>query len=61
MFSIEVLTKIRMDRAKDLLKNTDLSMKEVAFASGYGDPLYFSRLFRRVNGIPPTRFRSGQR
>jgi AraC-like DNA-binding protein len=55
---IEVLTEIRMDRAKDLLKNTDLSMKEVAFASGYSDPLYFSRLFRRRTGMPPSKFRT---
>ncbi len=55
---IEVLTEIRMNRAKDLLRNTDMSMKEVAFASGYSDPLYFSRLFRRQMGTPPSKFRS---
>jgi AraC-like DNA-binding protein len=54
---IEVLTEIRMDRARDLLKNTDLSIREVAFASGYSDPLYFSRLFRRRMGMPPSKFR----
>ncbi|MEW6355681.1 MAG: AraC family transcriptional regulator [Planctomycetota bacterium] len=54
---IEVLTDLRMAHAKRLLAETDLSVAEVAFSSGYTDPFYFSRLFARETGAPPSRFR----
>ena len=43
--------------AKRLLCFTDLSVKEVGYAVGYDEPVYFSRLFRKVAGCPPLRFR----
>ena len=35
---IEYLTEIRIGKAKELLRNTDMSMKEVSMQVGYGDP-----------------------
>lgn len=49
------LNHIRMEKAKLLLKNTD-NITGVAASVGYGDPLYFSRLFRKLNGISPTEY-----
>jgi len=49
--------RTRMRRACDLLRGTQLSVKEVAAALGYDDPYYFSRLFKSVNGVPPREFR----
>ncbi|NOZ23502.1 MAG: AraC family transcriptional regulator [Planctomycetes bacterium] len=54
---IEVLTELRIAHAKRLLASTDLSVAEVAFSSGYTDAFYFSRMFAREVGRPPSRFR----
>jgi AraC-like DNA-binding protein len=52
-------TERRMERAATLLATTGLRVNEVAAALGYADPLYFSRTFRKVHGVPPTRYGSG--
>lgn len=44
-------------RGKELLAEGTLSVKEVAFALGFSDPGYFSRLFHRIAGIPPEDYR----
>lgn len=52
----EYLTAVRIAKAKDLLKNTNKSVKEISFDIGYNDPNYFSRLFRKMVGVTPTEF-----
>lgn len=47
---------IKIRRAKEMLEGGDLSIKEVAFRLGFDDPYYFSRLFRRKAGLPPSRW-----
>lgn len=47
---IEYLTKVRIGNAKELLKNQEYSIKEVCVRSGYGDPNYFSRIFKKYEG-----------
>jgi two-component system response regulator YesN len=54
---IEYLTGLRMDKAKDMLKDSDVSVKEVCSAVGYQDPNYFSRIFKRLVGMTPTEYR----
>lgn len=46
----------RMAAARDLLRTTNRAVGEVAEAVGFDDPAYFSRLFRRTQGIPPSRY-----
>lgn len=53
----EYLTKIRIDRAKELLRTTGLKSFEVAYQSGYNDPHYFSYIFRKNTGLSPQQFR----
>ncbi len=53
---IEYVTRLRIDKAKDLLLNTDKSMKEIAKEVGYSDPNYFSRTFKKYIGKTPTDF-----
>lgn len=48
------LTWFRMRRAQTLLETGTRSVATVATACGYADPLYFSRVFRRWTGIPPS-------
>jgi AraC-like DNA-binding protein len=51
---IRYLTDYRLDRANDLLCKGQLSVKQVAAAVGYTDPLYFSRQFRARVGRSPS-------
>jgi AraC-like DNA-binding protein len=51
------LTRARMRRAGKLLLDPTLSVKEVADALGYNDPLYFSRVFKSAHGLSPRGYR----
>ncbi|PKM93860.1 MAG: hypothetical protein CVU84_13190 [Firmicutes bacterium HGW-Firmicutes-1] len=51
---IEYLTNSRIEKAKELIKNSQMTMKEVCFEVGYNDPNYFSRLFKKIVGVSPT-------
>jgi len=53
------LAKLRLERAKQLLSGTDLTVTRVAELSGYGSAQYFCRVFRRVAGVTPVAFRRG--
>ena len=48
---------LKIDRAKEMLMNSDVSVKEVAITVGINDPNYFSRLFAKHAGMPPGRYR----
>ena len=56
---VEYLTKIRIEKAKVLLKNHERSMKEICMEIGYSDPNYFSRIFKKSTGITPTEYKEG--
>ena len=55
---IDYFIKLRMRHAGQLLAETSWSVKEVAGALGYDDPLYFSRVFKAVHHSTPTDFRA---
>ena len=52
------LTNYRMDRAAELLADTDLPEREVADAVGYRQPAQFAKAFRRRHGCSPSEFRA---
>jgi len=54
---LDYFTRLRMRRACDLLDVSDLSVKEVAGQMGYGDPFYFSRVFKATCGVAPSDYR----
>lgn len=58
---MKYLTRVRVARACDLLRKTGQSIKEVAAAVGFSDPLHFSRVFRRSQGLSPVAFRETER
>lgn len=52
----EFITEVRMDRAKELLKNSNLKLYEISSSIGYPDANYFSTLFKKHTGCSPTKF-----
>lgn len=54
---IEYLTAVRINRAKQLIAGSDMSMKEICTEVGYSDPNYFSRIFKKNVGVTPTEYK----
>ena len=54
---MDYLTKIRVEKAKELLTTTEYSMKEICAMVGYADPNYFSRSFKKNVGVTPTEYK----
>ena len=50
---LDYLNQIRINKAIELLRNTEMSVKEVCFACGFQSPQYFSRIFKQQMGISP--------
>jgi AraC family transcriptional activator of pobA len=53
----ELVTDRVMLEAARLLRFTDRTIGEIAYETGFGDPLYFSRAFKRYNGHAPSAYR----
>ena len=51
------ITALRLRNACVLLKQTDLTVKEIALSVGFSDQMYFTRVFTKQFGIPPKAFR----
>ena len=54
---IDYLTQIRINNAKNMLKNTTVSVKTIAAEVGYGNEKYFRKLFKKEVGIRPSEYR----
>lgn len=54
---IDYLTDLRVERAKEQLKDSSLSIKTICFNVGYSDPNYFSKIFKKATGVTPTEYR----
>ena len=52
----EVLTNIRMEKAKQLLRQTSLKNYEIAERVGFSDPHYFSIAFKKTTGMTPKEY-----
>jgi transcriptional regulator GlxA family with amidase domain len=57
----EHLTAVRMDRAGELLRHGNLTIREVAQRVGYRQPAQFAKAFRRHHGLAPSGFRASER
>ncbi|EMI57759.1 AraC family transcriptional regulator [Rhodopirellula sallentina] len=51
------IRRVHLERAKDLLTNTDQPIPEVARRSGFGSPEYLAQVFRREFNISPLKYR----
>jgi LacI family transcriptional regulator len=54
---LEEITRCRVDRARQLLIDGDLTLEQVALSSGFASASYFSVVFKRLAGETPLRFR----
>ena len=57
---MQYILNLRITNAKTLLRTTTYSVAEVAAIVGYDNPLYFSRLFKKQTGLPPSEFRNNE-
>ena len=53
---IDYLTSYRISEACFLLKNSQLSIAEIAVSVGFFDQFYFSRVFKKSKGVPPSKY-----
>lgn len=55
----QYLLNLRLEKAKELLASTHLTVNEIAFQTGFDSVFYFSKLFKKKNGVSPLQYRSG--
>lgn len=60
IYLLDYITKVKMERAKKLLSVSEFKSYEISEKLGYKDPEYFSRLFKKYEGISPTEYRRNQ-
>jgi len=53
---IDYLTEYRINEACELIKNTNLSISQIAVSVGFFDQFYFSRVFKKIKKIPPSKY-----
>lgn len=53
----EYINKIRLDKAEYFLRNTTMSISEIALSSGFNDIYYFSKIFKKKRGLSPSSLR----
>ena len=53
----DYLNRVRITKAKSLIKNTELMIYEVAEQVGFNDPQYFSTVFKKVVGVSPKEYK----
>jgi AraC-like DNA-binding protein len=54
----EYVKALRLQKAKDLLTNTKLQIRQIAYSCGFENEYYFSNFFKKQTGISPTSFRN---
>lgn len=53
---IKWILGLRIDKAKELMNTGTMQIKEIGYMVGYNDPNYFSRIFKKVEGVSPTQY-----
>lgn len=55
---VEYIARTRFEKARDLLKDVDLRVSEIAFAVGFQSLSQFNRVFKKLSGKSPSEYRS---
>lgn len=56
----DYLSNLRIDKAKQLLKSSDLRLSQISSLVGFQDEKYFSRVFKKVTGMTPREYRKAR-
>ncbi|MFW6030242.1 MAG: AraC family transcriptional regulator [Halanaerobiales bacterium] len=54
----EYLINFRINKACELMNNKTLNIGDVSRSVGYKDPLYFSKIFKKIKGLSPSEYRN---
>lgn len=54
---VQIIRDLRLQKAKELLRTTDLTVAEIAWQTGFNDPSYFTRLFTREMQVTPSEWK----
>jgi YesN/AraC family two-component response regulator len=54
----DYLNDRRMEKAKDMLKSSRLTVTEIAFFVGYADMTHFTKMFKRMTGVTPSQYKN---
>ena len=55
---MQYLTNVRLEKAKEMLRNSDAKTYEIAEKSGFSEPNYFSFIFKKNVGVSPSQYRN---
>lgn len=53
----DYLNRLRIEKSKELLKETELNISEIAYEIGYTEVAYFSKVFKKMTGLTPSQYR----
>jgi AraC-like DNA-binding protein len=56
---LQYINQVRILHAKELIRNSFMNFKEITYEIGLENPEYFSRLFKKVEGVPPSTLKRG--
>ncbi|WP_099716533.1 AraC family transcriptional regulator [Clostridium sp. Maddingley MBC34-26] len=54
----DYLISFRINKAKEMMKDRQLSIGDISRSVGYDNPLIFSKTFKKITGLPPSKYRS---
>lgn len=58
---IQYLNQIRMEKAAEMLRESDMQINQISYKVGFEDPLYFSRMFNKVMNTSPKDYRKASK
>lgn len=54
---VEFVREIRIKRAVQLIENSDYTFSQIAYMTGFNDPKYFGKCFKKIIGVTPTEYK----
>ena len=57
---LDMLSRMRVDMAKDMLMDPANRISDVAYDAGFADVAHFSKTFKKITGMTPGEYRSGK-
>lgn len=56
---MKFIISLRINKAKELLTNTEMKIQDISESCGFNNPYYFSKIFRQAVGMTPSQYRTG--